>query len=76
MKTRKALHIAEHLWEDTMRDESIFSNMLKRGSEIAMMKPNDALNEVTILREEIIARWANVIMEADGHVKDDDQTKV
>lgn len=71
MKSKQALHIAEHLWDDSVENGSCFDSMMKLGSTIEDLrlagKASQINEQVTNLRNEIIARWANVIVETSEH---------
>lgn len=69
MKASVAAHIAEHLWEDTVQEGSIFDSMIKLApvlEELKMKGDLKQMHEKTIeLKSEIVARWANVILEVE-----------
>lgn len=71
MKTKAAIHIAEHLWEDTIADGSLFDSFVKLTPHIEKLQKMGQLDkindEVNNMKAEIIARWANIIMETEGH---------
>jgi hypothetical protein len=72
MKTKTAIHIAEHLFEDTIRDGSIFDAILKMAPVISKLRADNNYKEIdeNILevKAEMIARWANIIMDSEKHV--------
>jgi hypothetical protein len=72
MKTAVALHIAEHIWDDTLQDGSLFDDMIKMAPHFQKMKESGKVEEVKAAIDthkiEIIARWANIIQDAENHV--------
>lgn len=72
MKTKIALHIAEHLWDDTVTSGSLFDTMMKLGPTMQTLQMQGKTKEMEEIvneqKTEIVARWANIIMEAEQHV--------
>lgn len=75
MKASQALHIAEHLWEDTVQPNSLFDMMMKKAPRLEELrlagKAKEINAEVVEIRSEIVARWANIITEVEGHSYED-----
>lgn len=80
MRTKVAIHIAEHLWDDTVQPGSVFDMLMRLAptlEELRLAGKAENIREiVTESREEIIARWANVIMETENHLGDHGDDKV
>ena len=75
MKATTALHIAEHLWADTVQPGSLFDTMMKNTKEMEELvrtgKITELNSKVSAIQSEIVARWANIIMEVEGHSEQD-----
>lgn len=75
MKARQAVHIAEHLWNDTVQDGSLLDQMVKLTPQLQELSKQGRLHEmddkVKELQSEMIARWANIIMDSADHVEGD-----
>lgn len=71
MKTQTAIHIAEHLWADTVQPGSLFDQFVKKVPEMEKLtkegKTKELNDMVSDIKQEIVARWANVIMEVEKH---------
>jgi hypothetical protein len=67
MKTKLALKIAEHIWNDTVRPGSMYDAMMQTGPELLKLKEEGKMDEVNQqvenMKVEIVARWANIIQE-------------
>jgi hypothetical protein len=72
LKTKQALHIAEHLWDDTVSNGSLFDNMMKLGPTMQTLQIQGKTKEMEEIineqKSEIVARWANIILESEEHV--------
>ncbi len=66
MKAKQAVKIAELIWNDTMRDESAFNQFMKLSPYLNELKADGNIKqlerEVFAVREEVVARWANIIV--------------
>lgn len=70
MKTKQAVEIAETLWNDTVQNGSMFDSMMKMAPEMQKLKSEgntkEIQNIVVDLKTEIVARWANIILEVNN----------
>lgn len=67
MKTKTALHVAEHLWVDTAKQSSPVNQFLKLDQERDKYskdgKHKEWLEAMKNIQSEAVSRWANVILD-------------
>lgn len=75
----QALNISEALWNDITTENGLFDSMIKdapRLEKLKMMgKAEEVDKEIQSARNEIIARWANIISEMGNHGEAKAQSK-
>jgi len=74
VKSKKALHLAEHVWHDLAHQGSLFDKLMQTAPILEELqkagKTKEMTEKLTETQNEMVARIANVLMEADEHDED------